>query len=134
MAEDKKKPVFKSVGLGLPPATRIDSVNWIRKTIQGPDGKDVELQGISVRAMRKMLESMDADDLVVYMAEQQITETDPVTGNVTVKPSVVYGIVGGGVETNEGICFLVGPEVAVALKKDRAGANKFKFPGFKDGG
>jgi hypothetical protein len=46
----------------------IDGVNWVTKTIP-TGGGPVTLSGLSVRSIRKALEGVDDDALVIYMFE-----------------------------------------------------------------
>lgn len=94
---------------------RLDGVNYSRRTISTPNGP-LEIQGMTVRCLRKLLEEADPDDLVCYLAEQ----TDE-----TRKADLLYGVI-SGCGISEGAAYLFGPEAVFAL--DAASQNAMPLP------
>lgn len=88
----------------LPKINKIDGVNYVRRTIDTPGGS-LEMQGMTVRALRQLLEKSDPDDLVCYLAEQ----TDE-----TRKCDLLYGVIAGA-GMADGLTLLFGPEGVWAI-------------------
>lgn len=87
--------------------TKIDGVNWVLRNIPTKDGT-VEMQGLTVRALRGALANCDPDALVCYMAEMT-----PETRDV----DLLMGVIAGTIQSDVGAVFIVGPETVTALKK-----------------
>ena len=86
--------------------TKIDGVNWVLRNIPTKDGI-VEMQGLSVRALRASLANCDPDALVFYMGEMR-----PETCDVY----LLGGVITNTIQSDAGAVFIVGPETFTALK------------------
>ena len=75
--------------------TYIDGVNWVKRTVQAANGT-IELQGMTVRAMRKLLEDADPEAMVIYCFEQNDT--------------LMFGVMAGAGVDNSDVCLFFGPE------------------------
>lgn len=91
---------------------KIDGVNWVQREIPVAGGGTIQLQGLTVRALRRALEDRDPDSLVCYMAEQ--TEESR-------KVDLLIGVVAGLGQTEVGCVFMFGPEAVKAIKEKEAG-------------
>jgi hypothetical protein len=81
---------------------KLDELNYVERTIQTPAGA-IRLGGLTVRALRKLFEKADDDDMVFYMADI----TDEMRGS-----DVLYGVIAGAGIGKAGHVCLFGPEVA----------------------
>jgi len=82
---------------------KLDGVNYVQRTIPLATGGDVTIPGLTVRALRSILDGADPDAMVTYLFEQD--------------DRVVFGAI-GGCGFNDDLCFLLGPEVANADMAD----------------
>jgi hypothetical protein len=80
---------------------KIDGVNYVSRPVPSANGV-VDVPGITVRALRRALESADPDAMVTYVFEQ---------GEV-----VNFGVIAGAAIGND-LVALIGPEVATGLKE-----------------
>jgi hypothetical protein len=85
----------------------IDGVNYVRRELPTADGVK-HLEGITVRALLKILHEADPDAMVLYMAEG---------APLGVAQDLIFGCIGGAATTGgPAMVVLVGPEAAGALK------------------
>ena len=91
-----------------PNVNKIDGVNYVKRTI--PIGnQEVEVEGITARALIKALQGIDPDDCVIYLAEMTPELADA---------QLLIGIIGGiAGKSPRGVCFLMGPEVNNELNR-----------------
>ena len=91
-----------------PKITKIDGVNYSRRTMPGIDNNDHQIEGMTVRALRQALANCDPDDVVVYMAEQLPETRDA---------DLIFGCIGGlASDCPHGLIMLVGPEAVRGMK------------------
>lgn len=85
---------------------KIDGINYVRRTIDTAAGP-MQLEGMSVRALRKALASADDDALVFYMAEMVPELRDA---------QLLIGVIAGAGTDSPDVCPLFGPEGVKALQ------------------
>lgn len=88
--------------------TTIDGIHWRTVKVPMAVGPDLEVQGMTVRSLRKILEGADPDSVCVYMAEN----------NDEVRASqLIIGVIGGvALSADDTLVMLVGPEAVGPLK------------------
>ena len=84
--------------------TTIDGINYVHQTIETVDGpKDIE--GITVRALRKVLSQADQDAMIIYLGE--------------LSTGIIFGCIAGAGECETGngskVLTLFGPDAAHAI-------------------
>jgi hypothetical protein len=82
---------------------KIDGVNYRRGTMPSADG-ELQIEGMTVRALRKALDDADPDALIVYLAEQN--------------GGLLIGCIGGAAMDSEtyNLVTLFGPEAIEAVR------------------
>lgn len=84
------------------PITKIDGVNYARKMLP-VEGGSIQVEGITVRALRKALERADQDAIVIYVYEDG--------------EKALIGIIAGAGLSDDFVS-LFGPEAVPAIKKE----------------
>ena len=81
---------------------KIDGVNYTSKTFTTADG-EITLPGLTVRALRQLLDRQDPDAMVLYMAEQG--------------EGLLFGAIAGAASLGIGAVAFFGPEAIDAIYK-----------------